>query len=526
MTTTAVWAGTGIGTCRLCDMPSYLYTHSLVGEISKLNLDNGNWRYQLDELCMDCFQYQIMGVMNEVRTYNNDGDMVETELYRNLRYLRSCSLDMSWQTKEDHCDLCARPFSDDENSSWFKIEASSGKDRTIIVQVHKRCSIYVDCCSTRYANGWHTNHGVEIHRFEGEEICRLCMDNKIEERGHDIREYFTCQYCEYYHHRDERQSWNGQGYCENCYDSYLYSCDECGDQYWDGNDHYCESDSDSDGVIHDYYYKPRPYFFGKRVDERLYFGVELEVENRSNESTQDLAEMVQEALGERVYIKHDGSLDDGFEIVTHPHSLQAFHKEFGWESFQRFRKEGLRSWDTGTCGLHVHVSRNAFGVPYDNRTTRAEYIKSRQTHEIKFIKLIYDNERQICRIAGRKNPEYANFHDKGKIVSKVKWNDTVGGRHAAVNTNNDNTLEVRVFKGSLQPARVLAAVELVHAAVEYTRDLKVTGPKTMYITEQGKAKSTALSWLAFSGYVSSNADMYPNLTRLMVKTLESEQLAE
>lgn len=526
MTTTAVWAGTGAGVCESCAIPSYLYTHSLVGEVKKLNLDNGNSRYQYDELCMDCFEYQLMSAMRHLHNFDENGNMVGAELFNALSVLRSSSYNSSWHSEIDNCDLCAKPYLDSEGSMWRKIEATSGQGRTIIIQVHIRCSILLGCCNTRFANGWHTNHGVEIHRFEGDEVCRLCLNEELERRGHASREYFTCQYCESLQHRDEHRSWQGQGYCENCYDSYLYSCDECGDQYWDGSDHYCESDSDSDGVIHDYYYKPRPFFFGKRVDERLYFGVELEVENTSTASTQDLAEMVQDTLGERVYIKHDGSLDDGFEIVTHPHSLQAFHKEFGWESFQRFRKEGLRSWDTSTCGLHVHVSRNAFGVPYDNRTNRAEHIKSRQAHEIKFIKLIYDNERQICRLAGRKSNDYANFHDKGKIVSKVKWNDTVGGRHAAVNTQNDSTLEVRIFKGSLQPTRVLAAIELVHAAVEYTRDLKVTGPKTMYVTDEGKAKSSALSWLAFSGYVSSNTDIYPNLTRLMVKSLESDYPAE
>ena len=89
-----------------------------------------------------------------------------------------------------------------------------------------------------------------------------------------------------------------------------------------------------------------------------------------------------------------------------------------------------------------------------------------------------------------------------------------GGRASAVNTYNDSTLEVRVFKGSLKPERVLSAIELVHAAVEYTRDLKVSG------------KNKALSWLAFAGFVHKNIDTYPNLFAYMDLTLNNDNPAE
>ena len=56
------------------------------------------------------------------------------------------------------------------------------------------------------------------------------------------------------------------------------------------------------GVIHNYDYKPRPYFFGKRSDLRLYFGFELEVECRQ-ENPRETAERVQNLLGDRVYLK-------------------------------------------------------------------------------------------------------------------------------------------------------------------------------------------------------------------------------
>jgi len=207
-------------------------------------------------------------------------------------------------------------------------------------------------------------------------------------------------------------------------------------------------------------------------------GFELEVESDGN-SIRDAAEVVTNALGERIYLKEDGSLSQGFEIVTHPHSLEEYQANFDWSALTDLRRLGFRSWDTRTCGLHVHVSRTAFGV----MQKRADITKI-QAHELRFMKLIYDNDRQISRLA------------------------------AAVNSENSETLEVRVFRGSLKPARVLMALELVQSAVEYTRDLHVS------------ANNKALSWMMFTRYVANNAETYPNLFTAMEKSFMSDSIQE
>lgn len=128
------------------------------------------------------------------------------------------------------------------------------------------------------------------------------------------------------------------------------------------------------------------------------------------------------------------------------------------------------------------------------------------------MKLIYDNQRQVERIAGRSSAHYANFSDKGNLVRKVKDGYQNNGRMSAVNTENSETIEVRVFKGSLRKERVLSAIEFVHASVEYTRDIKVT------------SKNLALSWMNFTGYVGNNAELYPNLVTIMSESFASESI--
>jgi hypothetical protein len=328
---------------------------------------------------------------------------------------------------------------------------------------------------------------------------------------HDASDFFECNACESETHYDNSAWYEGTRYCTNCIESNVYNCGQCDVERWDGDDHECEYEDDDTSLIHDYSYKPSPFFFGSG---KYHFGFELEVESRGNGRFEG-ATTVQDALGGRVYLKNDASLEDGFEIVTHPHTLENYHKEFNWNFLDKLKGDGYRSWNTQSCGLHVHVSRTAFGngdpwelgVPYGKRS---RLILNRQAHELRFMKLIYDNQRQVERISGRTSARYASFADKGNLVQKVKHGNQDNGRFSAVNTENSDTIEVRVFRGSLRKERVLSAIEFVQASVEYTRDIKVT------------SSNHALSWLKFTGYIASNSEHYPNLVTIMSESFAGD----
>ena len=67
-------------------------------------------------------------------------------------------------------------------------------------------------------------------------------------------------------------------------------------------------------------YKPDPIFYGKGP---RYLGAELEIDG-AGECSENAQEILNLANGdwELIYCKHDGSLDDGFEVVTHPMTLK------------------------------------------------------------------------------------------------------------------------------------------------------------------------------------------------------------
>ena len=471
------------------------------------------WGYVSTARCGACRTYQEVYVISIIKDSN---EMCVNCLIAHLTELYRYGNLLSEQALDAVRDSRPRPDADTitcyscegirDNSGLVATHDGNGAE----VHVHddNNCSSWCERCNTQYPrHNWrvpsHYSRDLNFQNFQrifGQECCQKCQEDIHADHG-GSENLFHCVSCDSWELLDDSAYYNGTRYCDSCYDN-VYTCDDCGDQYWDGDGHHC--DEDGSHLINSYSYKPRPYFFGTAS---YHMGFELEVESDGN-SIRDGAEVVSNALGERIYLKEDGSLSQGFEIVTHPHSLNEYQTNFDWSALRQLRRLGFRSWDTSTCGLHVHVSRTAFGLAHK----RSDIVKV-QAHELRFMKLIYDNDRQISRLAGRTS-NYATFEDKGHLVSKIKHGNQNNGRYSAINSENSETLEVRVFRGSLKPERVLMALELVQCAVEYTRNLHVN------------ASNKALSWMMFTGYVGANASAYPHLFAAMEKSFMTDSVDE
>lgn len=349
--------------------------------------------------------------------------------------------------------------------------------------VHANCS-YTCECDVVMISGGH-NYMIDRHR-----VCYACYV-KYDEAG----EIHECGWCNYMYTETIYSELRDRELCTPCYDS-GWDCDDCGYTMYEDGEHECYREDDS--LIYEYSYKPTPQFYGYAD---YYFGFELEVEDERGWGCENGAELVINSLDKRVYLKRDGSLNNGFEIVSHPHSFDEI-KKLDLSFMNRLRAKGFRSWDTSTCGIHVHVSRTAF----------RKNGKHDEAHELRFQKLIYDNGTQVRAIAGRSS-SFARFNDKGRLVPKVKLGQTAD-RYEAINSQNDHTLEVRVFRGSLKPNRLLSAIEFVHSAVEYTRNMKIN------------PKDTQLGWIRFMGYVLDNKDKYENFAQIASSTLELSSARE
>jgi hypothetical protein len=343
-----------------------------------------------------------------------------------------------------------------------------------------------------------------MHTVDGTWIwCESCTDR---------RAYF-CDSCNEYNSsgtcyiNDRSESW-----CSDCTDN-AYFCEECDAYNADGCGSDCQEGRDAYGnrIIHDYSYRPDALFHSTDKSERLYFGLEIEVEDPRNLS--ESSEYAHRLEGmELAYLKHDGSLSCGYEIVTHPMSHDYYKNEASdlWDTLEHLRTHyKVKSWDTSTCGLHIHISRTGFNGG---------------GHMHRFLNLIYSNQDFYQRLAGREESRWATFDDimsveimrdaygnrmtddegftlhkpKRSIASKLQSYSTE--RYSAVNTRNRETLEIRIFKGTVNTNTIKSHIDLAHASVEYTRTLTVRDIR------EGALDANRFMW-----YIIQNGELYPEL---------------
>ncbi len=150
-------------------------------------------------------------------------------------------------------------------------------------------------------------------------------------------------------------------------------------------------------------------------------------------------------------------MDDGFEIVTHPMSLDCQLHEMPWaEVLDKAISMGYLSHQAGTCGLHVHVSRKAFGDTLDaqdNAIARVLFFVER--HWAELLRFSRRTQRQLEQWAAR----YGYRDRPGEMLEHVKKGH--GSRYTCVNLTNADTIEFRMFRGTLKLNTLIATLQLV-----------------------------------------------------------------
>lgn len=278
----------------------------------------------------------------------------------------------------------------------------------------------------------------------------------------------VCHYCGEELSFAEERYFNGRVYCEDCLDQITVLCDRCGERIYSDNAYYADDD-DYDEIplchrcyramqtdyIRDYSYKPEPIFYGN--GER-FFGVELEIDGggKNRNHAKELLELLPRNTA---YIKSDGSLDDGMEIVTHPMTLQYHQETFLW---QELVKEALAlgyySHKTDTCGLHIHVNRSSLGETItEQEETISRILYFVETYWNEMLKFSRRTAEQMKRWAAR----YGRKDTPQEVMQSAKI-DTVG-RYSCVNLLNSQTIEFRIFRGTLRYNTLIAALQFVNA---------------------------------------------------------------
>lgn len=333
-----------------------------------------------------------------------------------------------------------------------------------------------EICGRAYSSG-------QRQIFGDQELCSDCFQ----------QETLLCSVCGARIWADENAGSDGTPLCQRCYEREYTNCIRCGALLHNDSAYYSRDDEDDEeplcydcyarnvrqSAIQDYSYKPEPIFYG---NGRRYLGVELEIDG-AGESSGNAKTILSlaNARKELIYCKHDGSLDEGFEIVTHPMTLEFHQKEMPWEAVMREAVTmGYQSHQCGTCGLHVHVSRAAFGSTHrEQEAGIARVLYFFEKHWEELLKFSRRTPRQLERWAAR----YGLKDHPMDILDHAK-KGYGGGRYSCVNLKNSDTIEFRMFRGTLKYNTLLATLQLVDRVCDVA----------IYLSDD---ELKALSWTSF-----------------------------
>lgn len=232
--------------------------------------------------------------------------------------------------------------------------------------------------------------------------------------------------------------------------------------------------------INSYDYKPVFNFFktGKEKDDKLFVGFELEAENIDDiTEPEDLIEGISEIINDKeqfVYYKHDGSLNNGIEVVSMPFSLEYIreNKNKIEEMLEYMKKEGYKSHDPNTCGLHFHINKDYFGKTskevednIDKLILFSEYYKD------KLINFSRRNDFGYCHFLG----DQRGLTEEQRLnLFKIKKEKFNVDRYMVVNIENPHTVEFRLIRGTLNYNTFMASIEFIFSLARVIKNKKIT----------------------------------------------------
>lgn len=380
--------------------------------------------------------------------------------------------------------------------------------------VHILCrSCAKDRCTTCDSCGF-TKFKEDVLEVEERELCKKCYvlntsecakchQRCITTHSHTVFTGFDLETFEYN---------NKQHICHGCFcNSDYICCTSCGvvcsldlGHIDDDGRQQCIACYENEKLIHKYNYLPRFKKYKlpheQDVPSTTFIGIETEIEDiqrRPNKYQTMTAKKITQDMP-FIYCMHDGSISCGFEIATMPLSWNFIRQnEDKFLPLFNLTKEGWRSFETSTCGMHIHLSKNSFS----------------SLGLFKFLKFFYDNPQFIILVSQRDNihslNRWANLRTRQRLIDKAKTKYQTESKYTAINLLHENSVEVRVFRGTLNPRTFFKNIEFCKAVMDFTRNSSVKHVTMLnfldFVNKEKESFPRLYSFLNNSGILTKNS---------------------
>ena len=347
-------------------------------------------------------------------------------------------------------------------------------------------------------------HEVYLYdRYETVELCQYCYENNFD----------SCRNCgDSYDIHDRENYGRYDELCYHCYENDYFTCAGCGrtvhmDDYGsDGLCTSCESHNNPSILQYHHGHQLTKHYWGAHgpnstisaYEAHPYlYGIEVESDNYNYDgSLSKCADRLHDLSKDRTlfYLEHDSSLENGLELVTMPCSLDFHRDHFPYGAIEQIiTNHGGKAHDTTTCGLHIHFNKSRWqsGV--------------RELRELRLLYLyekFFDEFVIFSRRTGTGWLHMANKFDDwifdGTPTKQKNQYIKNYGRYHAVNITNEHTVELRIFRGTIKRATIIAAIELV----DFLAHL---------VSTTSTPKLQKLTWADISKAVKTNKNSYQYL---------------
>lgn len=227
--------------------------------------------------------------------------------------------------------------------------------------------------------------------------------------------------------------------------------------------------------------------------DKFQFGLEIEVEfNDSNikdiyNLTKDIVEVYSD--DERnFHLETDGSLSEiSFELVTAPIMYNGELPSWFKKTMESINKCNPMFWN---CGGHIHIDRNSFNSSFSMRLFI--YLFNYFKEMIEQI----SNRREKCHYARFQYPcSIEDINLQNNYMEQEDGKEKTNNRYCVINRENENTIEVRIFKGTTNLSIIKKRIDVLKNMVSFCNDYIMEN----IIEDDNLESINKISWSEFSG---------------------------